>query len=248
MSESQARRLTGLVLLLGSLALAVPLLPGLPAGSGFLLFHVAWPLLFFSAGLTGRTPWVVFVAGGALGVHGLTAGWSVSNWIATVAAGMSLALWGLDRALDQVLRQASNTGFAAFLARKRGNVLLLALPVAAVLFNADSLDGYAGGQLPILACGALYFLVAAVFRRRTELMEALAERWRIKLGITFVFSLILAIAHYRLNFGTDVLVPMQDWRRGIFCLSYAFLGWRWCYALYGWAVGAAGFGGRGVPR
>lgn len=238
MGELWRLRLGGVVLVLGALALAIPLLPGLHASAGFLLYHFFWPILFFTAGFQDRMSWVVLAATGGLSFFGWINGTSVNQWIATLAAGMLAVLWMLDRMLDRILDRAADSRFVAILAGKRGGAIL-AVPVAIIMYG-NGLDGYAGGQSALLACGSMYFLAGALFKRRGELTRGLGWRWRIRLAIVLVFSLLLAVAHNRLSQRSAMLVPVEFWRRALYCASYALLGWRWCYAMFGWAIGATG--------
>jgi len=236
MVETQGLRMGGLALLLGGLGLATAQMDGIAGEAAFSLFQVFVPALFFAGGLGGRFP-VLAAAGGvaALGAAQIFPSAAASCWIATEIGVLMVLGWVLDRVLDGLWTRLAATGAAEFLAGKRGNLLLLAAPLAAVMFAEGGLEGYRGGRPAVLACALLCYLVAAIFRRRPALVEAVGERWRIKLVVVLVFTMVLALVHHRYTLGPLALVPIQGWRRGLYCLSYSFLGWRWSYALAGWA-------------
>jgi hypothetical protein len=230
MMETQGSPMGRFALLLGGLALALAEM----GGTAFSLFQVFVPALFFAGGLAGRFPLLAAVTGvAALGVAWLYPAVSASCWIATEIGVLMVLGWALDRVLDGLWTRIAASGVAQFLAVQRGNMLVLAAPLAVVMYAAGELEGYRSGRPEVLMCALLGYLTAAVFRRRPALVEGIGERWRIKLIVVFMFTIVLAIVHHRFTLGPPGLVPMQGWRRGLFCLSYSFLGWRWCYALAG---------------
>jgi hypothetical protein len=249
MVETQGLRMGGLALLLGGLGLAMVQVGGLAGAAAFPLLQIFVPAMFFGGGLAGRFPVAALAAGAvAMGVAQVFPAAAPSCWIATQIGVLMGLGWVLDRVLDGVWTRVSGTGPAAFLAGKRGNLLLLAIPLAAVMYVSGGVEGYGDGRPEVIACGLLGYLVAAVYRRRPVLLEAVGERWRVKLIVVLIFAGILALVHFRYTLGPAGLVPMQGWRRRLYCLSYSFLGWRGCYALAGWAGARAGSSGRTGPQ
>lgn len=240
MTRNQWSRISWFVLVSVAFLLLLPRLSMVPQGLGFSLFHVCWPVLFFAAGLSGGLTWPLLTCGLAAGIALFSSDTAYLRPLTAIAAALMVVSYFAAKGLDLMITRVSNSTFADYLSGKTskfGNLAPVVIPIAAVIFGERDLNGYAGRRPELLAFGILYYLVGAMMSRREILLEAIAHRWIFKVLGAFVFSALLALAHYRLSVGSLSLVPAYSVRRAIYGLAYAYLSWRWCYGLAGWSRG-----------
>ncbi|MDX2182006.1 MAG: acyltransferase family protein [Bryobacteraceae bacterium] len=119
-----------------------------------------------------------------------------------------------------------------------GGPLLIALPVAAVLFFAPGWNGLFPDERalipphwPTLFAYGCYFAVGWVLAGDSEAFDRLTAHRPARLVVVAFFTTLLYVAHSRLGAQEQTAELLHGWRRGLFSLSYAFLGWRWIFAL-----------------
>lgn len=124
-------------------------------------------------------------------------------------------------------------------ANRRGGVLLFALPVAMAVWATPGWNGLRPDESLLwpdargfIAYGS-YYLLGWLFGTREEQMATMCRHWRVRLVIIALLTAVLYAAHERLSGAPQTPELLSGPRRVLFCLSYAFLSWRWIFALAG---------------
>jgi len=140
-----------------------------------------------------------------------------------------------------VVRLPGAKAFGAWLAdraSKPGGPLMIAIPVAAVLFFSPGWNGLRPDERALIpphwptwfAYGC-YFSVGWTLAGDPEAFDRLTAHRPARIVAIAIFTSLLYVAHSRLGAQEQTPELLQNWRRGLFSLSYAFLGWRWIFAL-----------------
>lgn len=122
---------------------------------------------------------------------------------------------------------------------RRGGLLPLTLPIALAVWASPGWNGLTLEEStlwpdirPLLAYGC-YFTFGWLLGTREQHMSDLCRRWRAHLVMATFFTAVLFSAYAKLSSAPQTSELMSGWRRALFCLSYAFLSWRWILALAG---------------
>jgi glucan biosynthesis protein C len=121
-----------------------------------------------------------------------------------------------------------------------GGVLLLAIPITGVLFFESGWSGLFPNERalvpphwPTLFAYACYFAIGWIASSDSEAFDRISAHRPIRLLVLLILSGVLYWMHGRLGSQEQTADLLHGWRRGLFSLSYAFLGWRWIFALIG---------------